>query len=208
MVKQPSLILENNGRKFALILFYREDFLINNERVLPKPTKDEDLVNENIRFPTVLVISPTGESLGAMPRLRALQLAETYNLDLLCVSKTSKIPVCKILDYGKYRFESQKKAKENKKNQKQIETKEVQLSPQIGIHDLETKARHAERFLADGKEVRIVLRFRGRQLAHVDVGEKVMQDFIDRLSEFAVIKKPPLLDKKLLVCILSPKSKK
>lgn len=154
------------------------------------------------------MISPTGESLGTMPRLRALQLAETYNMDLLCVSKDAKVPVCKILNYGKYRFEAQKKAKEIKKNQKIIETKEVQLTPQIGVHDLQTKAKHAMRFLAEGNKVRIVLRFRGRQLSHIEVGEEVMQKFIALVSENAIIEKEPVLDKKLLTCILASKIKK
>ena len=153
--------------------FFKEEFIIidNNKKV---NRNGEDLVNYDIRFPNVLVIGPDGESLGVMPRLRALQLAETYNLDLLCVAREAKVPVCKILDYGKYRFQAQKKAKEAKKNQKVIEIKEVQLSPTIGMHDLETKLKHALRFLEDGNKVKITMRFKGRQLSHVEVGENVI----------------------------------
>lgn len=143
-----------------------------------------------------------------MPRLRALQLAETYNLDLLCVAKDAKVPVCKILDYGKYRFTMQKKAREAKKNQKIIETKEVQLSPVIGIHDIETKLKHAMRFLDDGNKVKITMRFKGRQLSHIDVGEKVINDFIEKLKDKCVVEKPAVLDKRLLTVILAAKNKK
>ncbi len=154
------------------------------------------------------MISPEGESLGVMPRLRALQLAETYNLDLLCVAKDAKVPVCKILDYGKYRFALQKKAREAKKNQKIIETKEVQLSPVIGIHDIETKLKHASRFLDDGNKVKITMRFKGRQLSHIEVGEKVINDFIEKLKDKCVVEKPAVLDKRLLTVILAAKNKK
>lgn len=188
-------------------LFFKEDFIIidNNKKV---NRNGDDLVNADIRFPNVLVISPEGESLGVMPRLRALQLAETYNLDLLCVAKDAKVPVCKILDYGKYRFALQKKAKEAKKNQKIIETKEVQLSPVIGIHDIETKLKHAMRFLDDGNKVKITMRFKGRQLSHVDVGEKVINDFIEKLQDKCIVEKPAVLDKRLLTVILAAKNKK
>ena len=143
-----------------------------------------------------------------MPRLRALQLAETYNLDLLCVSKDAKVPVCKILDYGKYRFRQQKKEREAKKNQKIIEIKEIQLSPVIGIHDIETKLKHATRFLQAGNKVKITMRFKGRQLSHVDVGEKVVNDFIERLKDLCVVEKPAVLDKRLLTVMLAAKNKK
>ncbi len=143
-----------------------------------------------------------------MPRLRALQLAETYNLDLLCVAKEAKVPVCKILDYGKYRFMQQKKAKEAKKNQKIIEIKEIQLSPVIGIHDIETKLKHASRFLDEGNKVKITMKFKGRQISHIDVGEKVINDFIERLKDKCVVEKPAVLDKKLLTVILAAKTKK
>lgn len=190
-----------------LFLFFKEEFIIidNNKKV---NRNSDDLVNADIRFPNVLVINPEGESLGVMPRLRALQLAETYNLDLVCVAKDAKVPVCKILDYGKYRFAQQKKAKEAKKNQKIIETKEVQLSPVIGIHDLETKLKHAMRFLDDGNKVKVTMRFKGRQLSHIDVGEKVVNDFIAKLGDKCIVEKPAVLDKRLLTVILAAKNKK
>jgi len=143
-----------------------------------------------------------------MPRIRALQLAETYNLDLLCVAPNAKVPVCKITDYGKYRFQQQKKAKEAKKNQTIIEVKEIQLSPVIGEHDLQTKLKHALRFLEDGNKVKITMRFKGRQLSHMEVGQEVINHFISLIGDKAVIEKEPILDKRTLIVILASKVKK
>jgi len=155
-----------------------------------------------------LVIDPTGKPLGEMPRVRALQLAETYNLDLLCVAPNAKVPVCKITDYGKYRFQQQKKAKEAKKNQTIIEIKEIQLSPVIGEHDLQTKLKHAIRFLEEGNKVKITMRFKGRQLSHMEVGQQVIDRFISLLGDKAIIEKAPVLDKRTLIVILASKVKK
>lgn len=167
-----------------------------------------DLVNEAIYFQEVLVIGPNGESLGVMSRYNALNKASEYDLDLLCVAPQAKPPVCKIMNYGKYRFEQQKKSREAKKNQNIIVVKEVQLTPVIGQHDLETKVRHAIRFLKEGNKVKVVLRFRGRQLTHVEVGEDVMNRFIALVEEYAIIEKKPVLDGKLLTAVLASKVKK
>ena len=165
------------------------------------------MVNESIRFPQVRVIGPDGASLGVMPRLRALQVAETYNLDLVCVSKDANPPVCKILNYGKYRFELQKKQKEMKKNQKakEIEFNEIQLTPVIGQHDLDTKIKIANKFLVAGDKVKVALRFRGRQLSHVEVGEEVMNRFITMCGDAAVVEKKPVMDGRNLLATLAPK---
>ena len=127
---------------------------------------NDDLVNYDIRFPQVRVVGSNGEQLGIMPRFKAMQLAESQNLDLLCVAKEANPPVCKILDYGKYRFAQQKKAHDMRIAQKakEIETKEIQLSPVIGIHDFETRVKQATKFLNNGDKVKVTLRFRGRQL--------------------------------------------
>lgn len=170
--------------------------------------KNGDLVNEFIRFNEVLVIGPDGESLGKMSRFNALKKAEEYNLDLLCVAPNAKPPVCKIVNYGKYRYEAQKKAKEAKKNQKIIEVKEIQLTPQIGEHDLLTKVKAATKFLNEGNKIKVGVRFKGRQLAHVDVGEAVLNKFIELTKDYAVIDKAPSLDGKWLTCLLSAKPTK
>lgn len=167
-----------------------------------------DLVNEKIHFKEVLVIGPDGESLGKMSRFNALNKAEEYELDLLCVAPNANPPVCKIINYGKYRFESQKKAKEAKKNQKIIEVKEIQLTPTIGEHDVQTKVKAAIRFLNDGNKIKVGVRFRGRQLSHVEVGEEVLNKFIDYVKEYSVIEKAPSLDGKWLTCVLASKIKK
>ncbi len=143
-----------------------------------------------------------------MSRYDAIRKAEEYNLDLLCVAPQAKPPVCKILNYGKYRFEAQKKAKEAKKNQKIIEVKEIQLTPQIGEHDLLTKVKAANKFLSEGNKIKVGVRFKGRQLSHVEVGENVLKKFIELVKENANIDKEPYLEGKWLTCMLSSKIKK
>lgn len=174
-----------------------------------KPLKDnKELVNENVRFPTVLLIGPNGEQLGTMSSREAQFKANEYDMDLFCVAPNAQPPVCKILNYGKYRFEQQKKAKEAKKNQKVVEIKEVQLTPQIGSHDMETKARNALKFLAEGNKVKVGVRFRGRQMTHLDVGEEALNNFIALIGEAAVIEKPAAMDGRWMVAILAPNKKK
>ena len=173
-----------------------------------KSSKDnKDLVNDLVRFPQVRLIGPDGEQLGIMSSREAQFKANSYDLDLLCVAPNATPPVCKIINYGKYRFEQQKKAKEAKKNQKVIEIKEIQLTPQIGSHDLETKARAAIKFLSEGNKVKVGVRFRGRQLSHVEVGEETMNKFIETIGDNAQIEKPATLDGRWLVAILAPKRK-
>lgn len=143
-----------------------------------------------------------------MNRYQALQKAGEFDLDLLCVAPQAKPPVCKIINYGKYRFEQQKKQREAKKNQNIIVTKEIQLTPVIGQHDLETKVRATIKFFKDGNKVKVVLRFRGRQLSHVEVGEDVMNRFIALVEEYGTVEKKPVLDGKLLTAVLASKVKK
>lgn len=184
---------------------------MQNSKNQNRPKNDKfsgDLVNEKIHFKEVLVIGPDGESLGKMSRFNALNKAEEYELDLLCVAPNANPPVCKIINYGKYRFESQKKAKEAKKNQKIIEIKEIQLTPTIGEHDIQTKVKAAIRFLNDGNKIKVGVRFRGRQLSHIEVGEEVLNKFIDYVKEYSVIEKAPSLDGKWLTCVLASKIKK
>ena len=174
-----------------------------------KPNKDnKELVNENIRFPTVLLIGPNGEQLGTMSSREAQFKANQYDMDLFCVAPNAEPPVCKIVNYGKYRFEQQKKAKEAKKNQKIVEIKEIQLTPQIGSHDMETKARAALKFLSEGNKVKVGVRFRGRQMTHLEVGEEAMNKFIESLGEAASIEKPASMDGKWMIAILAPKKNK
>ena len=174
-----------------------------------KPKQESnDLVNELIRFPEVLLIDENGQQLGVKKRDEALRIAELKNLDLLCVAPMAKPPVCKIINYGKYKFEQQKKLKEMKKNQKTIETKEVRLSPQTDIGDLKTKARAVEKWIKEGNKVKVTMRYRGRQLSHIDVGEDTLNKFLELVSEFTIVEKKPGLEGKYLMCFIAPKPNK
>jgi translation initiation factor IF-3 len=155
----------------------------------------------------VLVIGPNGEQLGKMSSRAANDLAMRYNLDLYCVAPNANPPVCKILNYGKFRFEQQKQDRLSRKNQHATELKQVQITPQIGQHDIDTKARHAREFIEDGNKVQICVVFKGRQLAHKDLGEGVMQSFINSLADIALIDKPPFWEGKWYECIVAPKKK-
>ncbi len=166
-----------------------------------------DLLNDAIRFPQVRLIGAQGEQLGICSSREAQLKANEYDLDLYCVSPQAQPPVCKIVNYSKMKYEQTKKAKEAKKNQKVIEVKEIQLTPQIGSHDMETKARAAAKFLEAGNKVKCGVRYRGRQLSHVEVGQEVLDKFIASLSEIAVVEKPASLDGKWLIAIIAPKKK-
>ena len=190
--------------KKELIFIVTNNFSGNSK----KPNNQhKDLVNELVRFPTVLLIGPSGEQLGTMSSREAQLKANEYDLDLLCVAPNAQPPVCKIINYGKYRFEQQKKAKEAKKNQHVVEIKEIQLTPQIGAHDMETKGRAAIKFLQDGNKVKVGVRFRGRQMTHLEVGQEVMDKFIASLSEYCTIEKPSSMDGRWMIAILAPKRK-
>lgn len=178
-----------------------------NDRMPQKPNS-EDLVNEQIRFPEVRLIDDNGESLGIKSRVEALNIAREKDLDLFCVAPMSKPPVCKILNYGKYRFELQKKAKEIRKNQKIVELKEVQLSCNIGEHDFNVKLKAGRKFLANGDKVKISVRFRGRQMAYVDKGKDVVNKFVSLCSDISVVEREPLLEGKFLMAIIASKTVK
>jgi translation initiation factor IF-3 len=179
-----------------------------NVPIRPEKKNNGELVNNQIRFAQVLVIDQTGKQLGVMNSYQANQLAEQQGLDLLCVAPGAKPPVCKILDYGKYRFEQQKKAKEAKKNQHVIEIKEIQISPQIGEHDLQVKVKAAIGFFEEGDKVKLVLRFKGRQMAHQDLGIDMVNKFIESVKHVGTVEKKPELEGKLLTTFLTSSVKK
>ena len=177
-----------------------------NRKVIPNNVND-DLVNEKIRFKEVLVINSDGEQLGIKMRREALDIAFDQGLDLLCVAPKATPPVCKVLDYGKYRFEQQKKAKEAKKKQHVTEVKPLRLSPVIDKHDFETKLRHARSWLEDGRKVKIDMRFRGRMMTRLEVGKKIMDSFIQECADLASVEKKPLLEGNTMSTVLAPKKK-
>lgn len=172
-----------------------------------RKNQTDDLVNQGIKFKEVLVIGPEGEQLGVMLRREALDLAREHELDLLCVAPNGNPPVCKILDYGKHRFESQKKAKEAKRNQHQTEVKPLRLSPVIDTHDFETKLKQARKWLEGNMKVKLDMRFRGRLITRQEVGKKVMDEFIEQCSDLGHVEKRPNLEGNTMSCVISPKKK-
>ena len=154
------------------------------------------------------MIGADGAQLGVLPIKRALELAEEAGLDLVKIVPTAQPPVCKLMDYDKHRFEQSKKEREMRKNQKTISLKEVQLSATIEENDVAIKAKNAIRFLQDGDKVKVSIRFRGRQIAHSDIGMKVMQDFIERTKEVSTVERRPMIEGRNMIMILVPKTEK
>lgn len=168
--------------------------------------KQDFLVNQEIKFANVQVIDDNGEKLGSIPTKQAISIAEEKGLDLVLVSPSADNPVCKMLDYSKYKFEMAKKAKEAKKNQKIVEIKEIRLSPNIDLHDLEVKAKMANKFIAAGNKLKVAMRFRGRELNFINQGKGIMNNFKDMLEEVQ-IDKDSKMEGKNLTMFLSPKQK-
>lgn len=168
---------------------------------------NDDLFNEKIPFREVLVIDANGEQLGVMSKREALDTAYRQNLDLLCVAPKARPAVCKVLDYGKYHFEQQKKAKEAKRKQHVVEMKSLRLSPIIDTHDFETKVRHARKWLEQGMKVKIDMRFRGRMMTRQEVGRAVMNQFLEQVQDLANVEKKPSLEGNTMSTTLAPKKK-
>jgi len=162
-------------------------------------------VNEEIRSREVRLISTDGEQLGIVPIKEALRIAQEQGLDLVEVAPAAKPPVCRIIDYGKYRFEQSKREKEARKKQKVINIKEVKFRLGIEEHDFQVKARNAARFLKDGDRVKVTVMFRGREISHAELGKAICQKLADQLSDIAVVEKAPNVDGKNMTMILSPK---
>ena len=170
--------------------------------------KQELPINEQIREKEVQVIDETGKKLGIMKSFDAIRIAEEKDLDLVLVAPNGNPPVCKIMKYGKYKFEQAKKEKEARKNQKIVETKELRVTPNIEEHDFGFKAKNARKFLEDGNKVKITVRFRGRELNYVKLGEDTLNQFATELSDIAIVEKKPLLEGKNMFIILSKKNDK
>ena len=165
-------------------------------------------INEEIRDREVRLISETGEQLGIMSAREALDIAAGKDLDLVKIAPQAKPPACKIMDYGKYRFEQSKREKEARKNQRIIETKEIRLSLNIDTHDFETKAGHALRFLKSGNKVKVSIRLRGREMAHQGLGIDIMNRFAQACAEFGSVEKQPKLEGRSVYMFLAPKQAK
>ena len=165
-------------------------------------------INEEIRAREVRVIGSDGEQLGIMSGREAQQLAYEKHLDLVEIAPTAKPPVCRIMDYGKYRYEQQKREKESRKKQKTFDIKEVKLRPGIEEHDFNLKFKNAVRFLEDGDKVKVTIMFRGRELSHPELGEVLLNKMAAQLKEMAVVERQPKLEGKNMIMIVAPKPSK
>jgi len=167
---------------------------------------DKIIKNEEIRAPEVSVVDENGKQIGIMPTNKALDLAYSKRLDLILVAPNANPPVAKIMDYGKYKYEIAKREKKAKKNQKVIEVKQMKFRIKIDEHDYQTKVRHIKRFLEDGNKVRVVIMFRGRELAFADKGKEILERVISDLKDIAVVEKPPKLEGRDMWMMLKPKN--
>ena len=163
------------------------------------------MINGQIRDKEVRLIGEDGEQKGIMPIKEAMRLAQEVELDLVKIAPKAQPPVCKIIDYGKYRYELARKEKEAKKKQKTVEVKEVRLSPNIDTNDLNTKVNNAKKFISKGNKVKITLRFRGREMAHVQQSKHILDDFAEMLKDIAVVEKQPKLEGRSMSMVLTEK---
>ena len=183
-------------RSYPLFLFY---FLWR------EPAISELFINEQIRDKEIRLIGESGEQLGIMSSREALKLAEEAGLDLVKIAPTAKPPVCTIVDYGKYRYELARKEKDAKRKQKVIEVKEIRMSPNIDTNDLNTKVGAARKFLEKGNRVKVTLRFRGREMAHMSTSKHILDDFAQMLSDIAVVEKMPKVEGRSMIMFLTVK---
>ena len=163
------------------------------------------MINGQIRDKEVRVIAENGDQLGVMPVKEAMKLAQEAELDLVKIAPKAQPPVCKIIDYGKYRYELARKEKEAKKKQKTVEVKEVRISPNIDTNDLNTKVNNAKKFIAKGNKVKVTIRFRGREMAHMQQSKHILDDFAEMLAEVAVVEKPAKLEGRSMSMVLTEK---
>lgn len=180
--------------------FYKQEVLIIS--------KDTAQVNEGIKAKEFLLISQNGEQLGVKTKAEAMQIAERMNLDVVLVAPNAKTPVAKIMNYGKFKFEQQKKEKEARKKQKIVTTKEIRLSPTIEKHDFETKLKNARKFLAKEDKVKVSIRFKGRAITHKEIGQKVLENFSNEASDIATVEQKPKMEGRSMFLVLAPKKEK
>lgn len=181
-----------------------EGYIIRRPVQTP-PSKDGPRVNEMIDEPTVLLIDAEGEKRGVIPTQEAMRMAEEAGLDLVEVSPNTKPPVCKLLDYGKFKYQAQKKANEARKKQKTVEVKEIKMRPNIDTHDYEVKLKSMRGFFEDGDKVKVTLRFRGREMAHQELGAALLNKVKEELDPIAKVESYPRLEGRQMVMVLAPR---
>lgn len=195
MIRAYLKVLYNFGRLCVVqLFFFRRVYII----------KLSHQINQDIKDREIRLIGDDGEQLGIVSAIQANRLAEEKGLDLVKISPAAVPPVCKIMDYGKFRFEHAKREKEARKNQKIVELKEVWLSMTIDLNDIKVKAKHAIRFLEDGDKVKVSIRMRGRQQAHADLGIKVMEEFMEMLKDNCIVERKPMTEGRNIIMILAP----
>ena len=196
--KKNTLYIINN-----VINYLKEATIAKENTNAPVRTDEGPRINEDIKVKEVRLIDETGENRGIIPIKQALELTEEVDLDLIEISPQANPPVCKILDYGKYKYEVQKRKNEAKKNQKIVETKELKLRPMIDTHDYEVKIKQAKKFLSQGNKVKFTMRFKGREASN-DMGAKVLQNILDDLESLIKIDSEPKMEGRQMVMIVSP----
>ena len=168
---------------------------------------DRTRVNQQIRISPVRVIDPEGEQIGILPIEQALDAAAQQGLDLVEVAPLARPPVCRIMDYGKFKYEEQRKARDARKKQHQVQLKEVKMRPGIEDHDFDFKTRHARRFLEEGNKVKVTMMFRGRQMAHPEIGREVMDRVIKEIADVGKVESPPAMEARSMTMVLAPIAK-
>lgn len=197
-----NIFIESVWVRYASHPFFYDQFFWRWQVI----SKEQHLVNEAIRAREVRLIGPQGDQLGIKSLREAQQLARELNLDLVNVAPQAKPPVCRILDYGKYRYEQSKREKEARKKQKVIQVKEIRLSPSIEENDVKTKLKNVIKFLKHGDKVKLTIRFRGREITHKELGRKILMRMATEVQDYAEIERHPKVEGKQMIMILAPKS--
>lgn len=187
------------------IVHVQESTTIRRPFRAPPPTKEGPRINQEIRIPQVQLIDAEGNNHGAIATSEAIAMAEAAGLDLVEIAPNSVPPVCKILDYGRFKYQSQKKAAEARKKQKTVEVKEIKMRPNIDTHDYDVKMRAIQRFFEEGDKVKVTLRFRGREMAHQEIGMKLLERVRDETLEIAKVEAEPKLEGRQMIMVLAPR---
>ena len=197
-----------SGSYFAVRFLSSDALKFRHIQNWRRTTISDLLINDQITFPEVRLVSEDGVQLGIMSSREALQKAEEANLDLILIAPAAKPPVCRIMDYSKFRYEQTRRERDAKKKQKTVEVKEIRLSPNIDSNDLNTKSNNARKFLEKGNRVKVTLRFRGREMAHINQTKHVLEDFADTLSDVASMDKAAKMEGRSMSIVLAPKAGK